>query len=129
MRAAPAIEFDRHDYRPIRRTRIYASGCAAKIALGIPRDAGPPVLFLRNPQEGVQRSDTPRAMPYASADLYDRFLVALDVDDRALCAELALDLATCSNPLPGMACLQLGLPAGSTYACAARWVLRRLPAG
>jgi hypothetical protein len=68
-------------------------------------------------------------MSYASAALRDRFLVALDGEDRALCAELALDLEACSNPLPGMACLQLGLPVGSTYACAARSVLGRLPAG
>jgi hypothetical protein len=60
---------------------------------------------------------------YASPRIRDRFLTALDADDRALCTELALSLAGCINPLPGMTCDQLGLPPGSTYGCAAQRVL------
>ena len=52
---------------------------------------------------------------YASADLRDRFLNALDAEDRTLSQRLAADLSNCMNPLPGMACTQLGLPIGSTY--------------
>ena len=37
--------------------------------------------------------------------------------------QLASNLVDCNNPLPGMTCLELGLPAGSTYGCAARLVL------
>ena len=67
----------------------------------------------------------PRSMnaPYASAALRDRFLGALDADDCTLSTELALGLTTCTNPLPGMTCQQLGLPIGSTYGCAAQHVL------
>ncbi|HXU66693.1 MAG TPA: hypothetical protein VN707_04990 [Casimicrobiaceae bacterium] len=61
--------------------------------------------------------------PYASAALRDRFLGAIDADDRALSTDLALGLTTCMNPLPGMTCAQLGLPMGSTYGSAARRVL------
>ncbi|HEX6795847.1 MAG TPA: hypothetical protein VF304_18540 [Casimicrobiaceae bacterium] len=61
--------------------------------------------------------------PYASAALRDRFLGALDADDRALSTELALGMTSCINPLPGMTCEELGLPAGSTYGLAARRVL------
>jgi hypothetical protein len=66
--------------------------------------------------------------PYAPAALRDRFLGALDADDRALSTELALGLTTCTNPLPGMTCQQLGLPIGSTYGSAAQRVLRMHPA-
>jgi hypothetical protein len=61
--------------------------------------------------------------PYASAALRDRFLGALDADDRALSTEIALGLTTCTNPLPGMTCDMLGLPIGSTYGSAAQRVL------
>jgi hypothetical protein len=61
--------------------------------------------------------------PYASPAVRDEFLRALDADDRALSTELALNLTHCINPLPGMICVQLGLPAGSTYGCAANRVL------
>jgi len=60
---------------------------------------------------------------YASPTMRDQFLVALDTDDRALSTELALNLAGCLNPLPGMTCNQLGLPIGSTYGSAARHIL------
>ena len=60
---------------------------------------------------------------YASPAIRDRFLDALDAEDRMLSAELARDLLGCANPLPGMTCDQLGLPIGSTYGCAARCVL------
>jgi hypothetical protein len=65
--------------------------------------------------------------PYASAALRDRFLGALDADDRSLSTELALGLTACTNPLPGMTCQQLGLPIGSTYGSAAQRVLRMYP--
>jgi hypothetical protein len=60
---------------------------------------------------------------YASADMRDRFLDALDAGDHVLCAILARDLINCGNPLPGMTCEQLGLAGGSTYGSAARSVL------
>ena len=62
---------------------------------------------------------------YASPQLRDQFLAALDADNQPLCAHLARDLAGCGNPLPGMICDQLGLPMGSTYGTAAACVLRR----
>jgi len=60
---------------------------------------------------------------YASPAIRDRFLGAIDAQDHALSMELAQNLTTCTNPLPGMTCDQLGLPAGSTYASAAHRVL------
>jgi hypothetical protein len=60
---------------------------------------------------------------YAPAELRDRFLNALDAKDAVLCDRLAFDLKSCVNPLPGMACEQLGLPLRSTYGAAARLVL------
>ena len=60
---------------------------------------------------------------YAPPAIRDEFLVALDLDDRALSTRLALNLTDCANPLPGMTCNQLDLPIGSTYGCAARRVL------
>jgi hypothetical protein len=62
-------------------------------------------------------------LSYAPADLRDRFLNSLDAEDRALSLRLAADLSNCMNPLPGMACNQLGLALGSTYGSAARHVL------
>ena len=61
--------------------------------------------------------------PYASPKLRDQFLAALDADDRALFTQLARGLTGCTNPLPGMTCEQLGLPIGSTYGSAARYML------
>lgn len=61
--------------------------------------------------------------PYAPPAIRDRFLAALDADDRTLSTNLAINLTDCSNPLPGMTCDQLGLPIGSTYGSAARRVL------
>jgi len=60
---------------------------------------------------------------YAAADVRDKFLVAIDSGDWQACMRLALGLTTCGNPLPGLACHQLDLPARSTYGCAARRVL------
>jgi hypothetical protein len=60
---------------------------------------------------------------YASAAMRDQFLDALDARDRVLSRRLALNLTGCMNPLPGMTCGELGLPAGSTYGAAARCVL------
>jgi len=62
-------------------------------------------------------------MQYASAEARDRFLVAIDSGDWQACMRLALGLTTCGNPLPGLACQQLELPARSTYGSAARRVL------
>ena len=62
-------------------------------------------------------------LQYASADARDKFLVAIDSGDWQACMRLALGLTTCGNPLPGMACQQLDLPARSTYGSAARRVL------
>lgn len=64
-------------------------------------------------------------LQYASADARDKFLAAIDSGDWQACMRLALGLTTCGNPLPGMACQQLDLPARSTYGCAARRVLAR----
>jgi hypothetical protein len=61
--------------------------------------------------------------PYASPAMRDAFLTALDADDSALAARLALNLTECTNPLPGMTCNHLALPLGSTYGSAARCVL------
>lgn len=60
---------------------------------------------------------------YAPAAVRDRFLDALDAGDRPLSTRLALNLTGCMNPLPGITCDELGLPAGSTYGSAARRVL------
>jgi len=84
---------------------------------------------LRRTQMQLRTEPKPRAAttamttPYASPAIRDRFLGALDAGDRALSTELAANLISCTNPLPGMACHQLGLPAGSTYGNAARRVL------
>ena len=68
---------------------------------------------------GVSENDT----MYAPAKLRDQFLNALDEDDSAVRNQLASALTRCINPLPGMTCEQLGLPAGSTYGSAAKHVL------
>ena len=60
---------------------------------------------------------------YAPANVRDRFLLAIDSKDYVLSSELAGNLIECGNPLPGVTCLELGLPVGSTYACAARKLL------
>lgn len=60
---------------------------------------------------------------YATASLRDRFLESLEGPDRALSVQLARALLGCGNPLPGMTCTEFGLPARSTYDCAARRVL------
>ena len=60
---------------------------------------------------------------YALPKVRDQFLAALDANDPALLAHLAVGLTACMNALPGMTCDQLGLPIGSTYGSAARQVL------
>jgi hypothetical protein len=60
---------------------------------------------------------------YAAPSLRDEFLNALASSDRGLSVQLALSLLGCGNPLPGLTCSELGLPANSTYDCAARRVL------
>jgi hypothetical protein len=64
---------------------------------------------------------------YAPAATRDKFLLALDGEDRQLPVRLAAGLATCANPLPSLTCRLLGLPFGSTYGSAARRVLERWP--
>jgi hypothetical protein len=54
----------------------------------------------------------------------DAFLVALDADDMGRATDVASHLTGCTDPLPGMTCAKLDLPAGSTYGCAARRVLK-----
>jgi hypothetical protein len=60
---------------------------------------------------------------YATPEVRDRFLDALDADNRPLSVELARNLTSCVNPLPGLTCGSLGLPIGSTYASAASRIL------
>ena len=64
---------------------------------------------------------------YAPAATRDKFLLALDGEDRQLPVLLAAGLATCANPLPSLTCRLLGLPFGSTYGSAARRVLECWP--
>jgi hypothetical protein len=52
------------------------------------------------------------------------FLLAIDANQQALSIELAANLTNCSNPLPSVTCALFGVPLGSTYACAAREVLK-----
>jgi hypothetical protein len=61
--------------------------------------------------------------PYASPGIRDEFLTALDMNDRKLSVQLALNLTGCTNPLPSTTCELLGLPIGSTYGSAASRVL------
>ena len=61
----------------------------------------------------------------AAPAMRDAFLVALDADDMARATHVAFHLTGCTDPLPGMTCMKLDLPAGSTYGCAARRVLER----
>jgi hypothetical protein len=61
---------------------------------------------------------------YAPSSERDRFLRALDGDDRVLSARLAMQLTGCSNPLPSSTCMALGLPVGSSYGSAARQIIR-----
>lgn len=62
---------------------------------------------------------------YAPPALRDRFLASLESNDRDLARLLAAHLVRCANLLPSAACVQLGLPGGSTFANAARNVLDR----
>ena len=62
---------------------------------------------------------------YALAATRDRFLHALDGEDRQLPVRLAAGLSSCANPLPSLTCQLLGLPRGSSYGTAARRVLER----
>ena len=60
---------------------------------------------------------------YASPSVRDSFLNSLESSDRSTSVQLAHALLGCGNPLPGITCTELGLPANSTYDCAARRVL------
>ncbi len=58
----------------------------------------------------------PEANRYsASPMLRDKFLNALDADDRPALRAIAKDLAGCVNLLPSGTCTFLGLRPGSTY--------------
>ena len=60
---------------------------------------------------------------HAAPQLRDRFLDALDADNRPLSVEPARNLTNCTNPLARLTCGELGLPIGSTYASAAARIL------
>lgn len=60
---------------------------------------------------------------YVPAAVRDQFLAALDAGDKVASTRLALGMTACLNPLPGLTCEALGLPARSTYGTAARRVL------
>lgn len=61
---------------------------------------------------------------YAASRLRDLFLQSLAPPvDPLVSVEIARSLLGCANPLPGMTCSELGLPARSTYDTAARHVL------
>ena len=64
---------------------------------------------------------------HAPPEVRDHFLDALDAGNYRLSAQLALNLTRCINPFPGLACVQLGLPPGSTYGAAARHILMLYP--
>ncbi len=61
---------------------------------------------------------------YALASERARFLSALDGNDPGVTTRLAAHLTGCGNPLPSSTCRELGLPVGSSYATAARHVIR-----
>ena len=62
---------------------------------------------------------------FATPAIRDRFLAALDEPDDVSALRFALHLTASRNPLPGLTCQQLGLPRGSSYGSAARYVLDR----
>ena len=64
-------------------------------------------------REGVT-SDVPRKRSVGS-DTRDKFLTALDSDDKAALRDLNAYLSGCTNPLPSATCEQLGLNPGSSY--------------
>jgi hypothetical protein len=74
---------------------------------------------------GVVDEDGARDDQYAHAATRDAFLSALDAADAPRSRALARGLVRCGNPLPGLACMELDLPPGSTYGAAARRVLAR----
>jgi len=72
----------------------------------------------------IQRRDcVGMTATYASPSVRDSFLNSLESTDRSTSVQLAHALLGCGNPLPGITCTELGLPAKSTYDCAARRVL------
>jgi hypothetical protein len=60
---------------------------------------------------------------YAPAAVRDQFLASLDTGDWNTSKDMATNLTACGNPLPSMTCNLLGLPMGSTYGAAAKYVL------
>lgn len=61
---------------------------------------------------------------YASPQLRDRFLQSIDSRNWQSSGAIATDLVGCTNPLPGLTCIALELPIGSTYGAAAVRVLQ-----
>ena len=114
-----ALDLPGHDRRSMNTTDGLVSVTAQAWGMGwreepprLPGHVAPPEVDDRAPDRG-----------YASPALRDRFLGALDAGDAALAYRLAGDLSGCGNPLPGMTCLALQLPPGSTYGRAARQLL------
>ena len=60
---------------------------------------------------------------YAPSALRERFLDSLESGDQDQARVLASHLVTCTNLLPSMTCIQLGLAGDSTYASAAQSLL------
>ena len=60
---------------------------------------------------------------YAPAGVRDQFLASLDGGDWITATAMAVNLTECANPLPSMTCSEFGLPIGSTYGAAAKYVL------
>lgn len=72
-----------------------------------------------DPSKPAESNDT-HSVPAAKARtatpaLRDKFLAALDIDDRSTLQGLTAYLVGCSNPLPSSTCERLGLKPGSTY--------------
>ena len=66
---------------------------------------------------------------YAPAAVRDRFLASLDAGDWNTTTDMAKDLTSCRNPLPGVTCNELNLPIGSTYGAAAKVILAMIAPG
>lgn len=74
-------------------------------------------------EAGPSPIELPRKHSVSSATR-DRFLSALDADDKAELRSLNTFLAGCTNPLPIATCERLGLVHGSTYGDAVQVIER-----
>lgn len=70
----------------------------------------------------TERASRPPLL-YAPAAVRDRFLASLDAGDWKTTTDMAKNLTECGNPLPGVTCSELNLPAGSSYGAAAKSIL------